>query len=173
MRVLEIGPPKTKINFWVVLAFLLSALLTVYLFELQRSTTSQVLEETEKQLKVVRIANSISSYAKRAEGHLLLFVILRNPMDREKFFKRVESVAKLNREIAPLLTNNNQSKHIARIEASNQRLKELGPKVFDAVKSDGSGNVEPGNIRLLHAASSNIRKEGVLIVDATTELVAC
>lgn len=52
-------------------------------------------EQEEKHVKAaVEAAAEISSYAKRAEGHLMLYLALHRTADREKYPKRIESLQK-------------------------------------------------------------------------------
>src|SRR3990170_5140884 len=41
---------------------------------------------------IIEASNEVSSYAKRAEGHSMLFLTLHNESDRKKVFQRIESL---------------------------------------------------------------------------------
>jgi len=162
---------RSKTNRLVVVAFLLSAVISLSLFAFQYTTTERALNDTEKQLNVIRLANSISSYAKRAEGHLLLHIILRGDADRKKFFKRLISIAQLTEKISPLLITERQHKSLASIKINAMRVHKIGVMLFDALDNGIDVSVDGKTVREFHDASSTARKNGVEIVDATTDLL--
>src|SRR5574337_90987 len=45
---------------------------------------------------IIEASNEVSSYAKRAQGHLMLYLILHNESDKQKFFMRLASLREQN-----------------------------------------------------------------------------
>jgi len=88
--------------------FILSALLfalALYLISVNENTLS-FNNQTDLHIKIVTIANEIGSYAKRAEGHLFLFLMLKDPIDKNKFFMRMESLKNNILELIQLQNSN-------------------------------------------------------------------
>ncbi|MEG3618027.1 hypothetical protein V5T82_06130 [Magnetovibrio sp. PR-2] len=48
-----------------------------------------MIENTNQQIRVIKISNATSSYAKRAEGHLLMYMLV-GRMDRGETYKARE-----------------------------------------------------------------------------------
>lgn len=155
---------------WEHALILLLFLIPIFLFFSQVTITQESLENTEKQLKIIRLSNGISSYAKRVEGHLLMYYIMQEESDRAKFFARHASMVKLIEEITPLFTNHKQRKHLPVIRQNSKKILTLGSMVIESLNQGGA----PDNFDMLsefYTASSTLRKEGVLIVDVTTKLL--
>ena len=145
-------------------------LFVLSVFNMQQSSIDDALDNTKRKINVVRIANGISSYAKRSEGHLLMYIIGREQIDREKFFKRHASIIELMEEITPFLVNDIQRKHLAAIKDNTVVMQATGSRIIE-ILDQGSGTSEPRTLHRFHDASSAIRKSGVSIVEATTELL--
>jgi len=160
---------RTKRKLWVAALLLPSILFFLFVFNVQQGSVVEALNNTEKQLNVVRIATGISSYAKRAEGHLLLYMIAYEKIDRDKFFERHASIVELTEDIAPHLINNIQRKHLAVIKDNTAILLAEGVKIIEILDQGNNAVPELSVIRAFHNASSAIRKKGVFIVEATTK----
>ncbi len=153
---------------WPLIIFLL--LLTLILssyygaYQLSRSITN-----SNKHLETITLANDISSFVKRAEGHLFLYLTLGNKSDRDKFFSRIDSL-KIN--LSKLKTNNKFDVYSSR-EAANEMLY-LGMGLIDYKDKSISNNSDflfeshKENLILFHRLSSEIRVAGVDLINQTT-----
>ncbi len=63
---------------------------------------------------IIEASNEVSSYAKRAEGHAMLYLTLNNVSDKEKFFPRIDSL----QEKISIIDNNVTNLQAKRIAAS-------------------------------------------------------
>lgn len=128
-------------------------------------------EELKYYEKRVDVAAEASSYAKRAEGHLFLYLTLGNGLDKEKFFGRhvllEEQITILENEIECLegleQVNYLRSFSAEILEYGNQLIEiyDENPEAFD---------FEDHNELIInfHDSSSGARKTGVNIVELET-----
>lgn len=163
---------KITKNLFPASVLLALAIISIYLSERQLLGTEVALRDTDKQINVVRIANGISSYAKRAEGHLLMYLTVGNREDRDKFFKRHASIIQLTEEITPLLTSDHQHAHAISIEANAQEMLTLGAAIIEKIDQGKDIIDDLDELKAFHASSSTIRKVGVLLVEETTKVLA-
>ena len=120
-------------------------------------------------------AAEASSYAKRAEGHLLLYLMLKNETDKEKFPQRhsslEEKIAILDEEVT--LSEAKEQINILKscceeiLEYGNHliQLHDENPEIFNSTNHTEL-------IRKFHDASSGARKASVEIVDIKTSALS-
>ena len=164
-----------------MVGFVAAALLVgaVGLFSLYAiSQTVESFEKGEKHFRaIVEAATELSSYAKRAEGHVTMFVVLDEESDRKKFFERCQS---LNQQIAILdntVRNPDARKILEQIKAKNTVLP-AGQALLEAYDHDmqSTGTFDPTKhrelIRTVNSAGSNTRELAVKLAIFETELEA-
>ncbi len=82
----------------LIFAFFTSIALIALIGIYALNTTRQIIhsfEDSEKHFRAIATAaTEVSSYVKRAEGHLMLYLVLHRKVDKEKFPRRVESLKK-------------------------------------------------------------------------------
>jgi len=150
------------IIFFLLLTLLLSSYYGAY--QLTRSIT-----DSNKHLETITIANEISSFVKRAEGHLFLYLTLGNKNDRDKFFSRMDAL-KVN--LSKLKENNNFDAD-TKLNSANEMFY-LGMGLIDYKDESISKNVDfqfeshKEKLLLFHNLSSEIRIAGVDLVNQTT-----
>jgi len=128
---------------------------------------------TDKHVLIITTANDIASYAKRAEGHVMMYLILNRKMDRQKFFDRMKSL-KGNILILSSLQNNINDKknaeellllHDKALISANSLL-----KTFDvSIKNNSKFNfkLNQNSISKFHDITSNIRRKAVSMVKSS------
>jgi diguanylate cyclase (GGDEF)-like protein len=149
-----------------------------YYFNIQNTQDEEISAEINQHIELIQTANEISSYAKRAEGHLLLFLMLESIEDREKFFKRAETLKELIDKLETLLTDDIKTLYLSKLYTLHNNLLIYGNKLlvqYDQINTQlGNINViktESELIRELHSVSSTIRKTGVDLVNLSTSLL--
>ena len=163
-----------KINAKLILGFLAIASLIGVVGWIGFHSSQQIAVSYDrlKQYDIrVDAAAEVSSYAKRAEGHLFLYLALDTEVDREKFFLRhaslEEQIAILEEEA--VLPEVREQVAMAKsfsaeiLEYGNQLLQiyDANPEAFD-FKDQAELIVD------LHDSTSGARKAGVAIVDLET-----
>jgi len=143
--------------------------LALYLVVINEDTVS-FNNFTENHLEIVTTANEVSSYAKRAEGHLLLYLMLKNPIDRDKFFIRMDSL-KIHIQRLILLQSNQDDKisviqllvkHENIIKTANSLLVSFDYSQNRQIEFNYISNIEL--IANFHSSTSSIRKIAVSMV---------
>jgi GGDEF domain-containing protein len=155
----------------IIFSLLLILLLSSY-YGVYQLTESISRDETN--LKVISLANNISSYVKRAEGHLFLYLTLGDKADRGKFFTRINS---LKDNILKL--NATHKFHTETYLKYTDEMLHVGTNLID-IKDKSIINNNKVLIELykdellrLHKLSSAIRSTGVQLVnDATAQIDA-
>ncbi len=161
-----------------IFLFLVLVMVTIVLYLLSEN---QILVSSSsdhaKQFKVIAsAATEISSYVKRAEGHLMLYLVLHRDEDREKFPKRLAS---LNKQIAVLDQTTLEEKSrelLSLIIINNELLKSVGETLIafhdKEMAATNSFDIEKhkGVILSLHERFSVIRKLGVELATLQIQL---
>ena len=135
-------------------------------FYAQIDGVSSSVENTHQQIRVIKMANAISSYAKRAEGHLLMYMLIGKRADRDKFFERHASVVELADQIEPNLISDLQREYLQEIRQSAAVLLVSGSGLVDKIDRGETYNAH--EVRTFHDASSAVRRLGVSVVEITT-----
>ena len=130
----------------------------------------RVVEKNDLHVHKITVANSITSFSKRAEGHLFLYLMLGNPIDKEKFYQRSAALKIDVQRLKALLSveqngidyqmSNNVEKFVL---TGNQLLTifddtQLNTGIFPFKK-------HAEKITRFHNLSSDLRKSGVNFVE--------
>ncbi len=116
---------------------------------------------------IIEASNEISSYAKRTEGHTMLFLTLHNETDRQKSFKRIASLREQITFIGSRVNNIEAKRILERINSRTDELQSIVESLFKAYDSEmnATGSFEPRNheelIRKLDDAGAGIRNDGL------------
>ncbi len=125
-------------------------------------------ESAEKHFRsIITAATEVSSYAKRAEGHLILFLTLRNKEDREKFFERHNSLLEEIKVLDLAVKVPAAREYVEKIKVDTAKLLSAGESLLKAYDRDISlsGSYNPAKheteIRRFNEIASLIRQQGV------------
>jgi CHASE3 domain sensor protein len=167
---------KSKLLFLIFIASVTAMVIAGgFAFKASERLTA-LYEKREKQFEVITTAAAeVSSYAKRAEGHIFLYMMLHNPVDKEKFPKRIKSLHE-NIAILKKISYSPKAKMIVdKIIANTGENLSFGNALIAlhdrAMQQTGNFKVEDhGDLLLkLHQRFSQIRRLGV---ELTAHLVA-
>lgn len=135
---------------------------------LSRKDIVKSFESAEKHFRsIITSATEASSYAKRAESHLILFLTFHDRSDREKFFDRYNSLVEEIKIMDKAVTVPEAREIVEGIKADTVRLLPAGESLLKAYDRDmsQSGRFIPAEhekeIRALNEIASNIRQHGV------------
>tara|TARA_R110002072_G_scaffold74374_4_gene176230 strand:+ start:10257 stop:11459 length:1203 start_codon:yes stop_codon:yes gene_type:complete len=153
---------------WPLIIFLL--LLTLLLSSFYGSyQLTKSIKNNNEHLKIITIANNISSFVKRAESHLFFYLTLGNKSDRDIFFSHMDSL-KMN---LSRLKMNNKFEIMTKLD-SEKEIFQLGMKLVEYKDESISSNSDfnyashKESLLLFDRLSSDIRVAGVDLVDKTT-----
>lgn len=158
---------KNLLTWPIVIFFLLLILLASSFYGAYQLTRS--INDNNDNLETITFANNISSFVKRAEGHLFLYLTLGNISDRDKFFKRIDSL-KIN---LSHISNNSNFDADTYIDSANEMLA-LGMRLMEYKDQSVLNNTDflfeshKNDLLLLHKLSSKIRVAGVDLINHTT-----
>ena len=161
----------TRILF--VISVLIFAL-ALYIYYLSINTL-EFKDRTDTHLKIVTVANEINSYAKRAEGHLFLYLMHHDPVDREKFFKRMDSLQRHINSLAVLLNEKKTTGYSGDLKEMHDQALMYGDRLLEkynpAGKNDYRFDFAGAKIEIdkFHNATSKIRKKAVSMVGTFSE----
>jgi len=115
-------------------------------------------------------ANELSSYAKRAEGHMLIYLILHNQRDRDKFYLRLQKTKEIQRMLSESMAGDEDSTSILNsINTNVDSLLHQGNLLLEIIDK-GEAISERGDALVeFHRLSSEIRKQGVSLVPQFTK----
>ncbi len=122
-------------------------------------------------------ATKFSGYAKRAEGHLMLFLALNDPSHREKFFQRVDSLEEQISIVADNTTSNESKKILEEAKVEFKKLQPSGEKLLTAyyrsIAENGKFEMKQyeDSIQEFHDIASTLREQGVIITELETEFL--
>ena len=167
---------KPKLLFAIFLASVAAMVITgFYAFKATERLTESF-EERGKHFKIVTTAaTQVVSYAKRAEGHLFIYLMLHEPSDKEKYPQRIKSLHD-NISILSKMSNSPQSTAIINkmIASAGENLSVGNTLIAQhdkAMQNNDEFNfaANRGMIRELHDKFSQIRNLGV---ELTTLLIS-
>lgn len=119
-------------------------------------------------------ATELSSYAKRAEGHLLLYLTLHRASDKDKFPKRIKSMNERVSILDQKLEESIARKILDKIKFNSIKAEEIGTQLINehdkAITKSGKFNIEQyrDDIWTMHEYFSSLRRSGVEL--ATLEI---
>jgi methyl-accepting chemotaxis protein len=145
----------------IVFMFVIVLFLGIYTFSEISSSYSEL---NEIYVPFTRAAIEISSYSKRSEGHLILYLILHNEIDREKFFSRVESLKNEISIVRPLATAPKDENTINTIDSATDEILKYGNELlleYDKNPSSFNPKEHEDLIRKFHDTTSFVREKGV------------
>jgi len=90
--------------------------------------------------KPITTATESGSYAKRAEGHLMLFLTLNDPIDKEKFFKRHTSLMNRIIILRQLTKQPDALETIDKMKVEAEKMLQIGQRLVEAYDSDSKMN---------------------------------
>jgi len=135
----------------------------------------KVSERISQHIKVVNISNNISGFAKRAEGHLFMSLMLNSLPDREKFYNRTESLNASINELYQFDLSVEDSNTAQQVKLLVNKLHMKGAAVLDLYDSYQNkqnsflSDSFTKQLKLFHAISSKIRELGVTLVYSSSE----
>ncbi len=125
---------------------------------------------------IIAASNEVSSYAKRAQGHTMLFLTLHNETDRKKAFMRIASLREQSSIIEGNITNPEAKEILENIKSKTNELQsivELLFKVYDnETKTPGKFEFEnhESDIRKLDDIAAGIRADGLNLANVEIRL---
>jgi len=153
---------KLIIGFSLILILFMSIIFLIYVSLYRYSSSYSELNEIY--VPFTGAAIEISSYSKRAEGHLILYLILHNEVDREKFFNRIESLKDEISTVRPLATDQRDIETIDTIYSETENILKYGNELLVEYDKDGT-SFDPKEheelIRKFHDTTSSVREKGV------------
>jgi len=100
---------------------------------LSRGDIVRSFESAEKHFRsIITSATEASSHAKRTEGHLILFLTLHNPNDREKFYDRYNSLLEEIKVMDLAVKVPEAREYVEKIKADTARLLSAGESLLSA-----------------------------------------
>lgn len=156
----------------MVIVFLTSITVLILLVGFHGFFSTQLLTDSFQNLddyeQTVKIASEVSSYAKRAEGHLFLYLTLGNNTDLEKFSIRHNS---LNEQISLLENGINSfaiNEQVNSLKSLSAEMLDYGNQIIEVYAENPEAFDFQEHSELLlsfHDATSGARRAGVNIVD--------
>ncbi|RDH84766.1 MAG: hypothetical protein DIZ80_04675 [endosymbiont of Galathealinum brachiosum] len=160
----------TKQGLSVALSLILVTLFASFLwFQNIEDTHNDV--EINRHIELINLSNEISSYAKRAEGHLLLFLLLNDEIDRNKFFSRVDSLTGLISQVLTKELNADELKIVHKITSQSNQILSIGNQLIaESVSRKTNKKSDDFNelVLLFHKSTSGIRHQGIELVKIST-----
>lgn len=165
-----------RLVFGFLSAISIMVVIAVYALNINQETIISF-EKGEKHFKEISTAASkLSSYAKRAEGHLLLYLGLHRKADKEKFPKRIKSL----KEQILILDQKTQNPEVIvvleKIKLNTENLLSMGNALIsyhdNDLKNKGRFNIEEHRdmVLKLHDNFSQIRQFGVDLTEFEIKL---
>ncbi len=171
-----------KIRQKLVLGFVSVSLLVGFVGFLGLYANHNVVNSFEKGEEhfgsIIEASNELSSYAKRAEGHMMLFLTLHNGTDRKKFFIRMSSLREQISIIEGNITNPEAKKIVAGMKFEIDALQSNGESLLKAYDNETktTGRFEPEShedlIRELDDTAAHLRSDGLKLATLELELQA-
>jgi PAS domain S-box-containing protein len=118
----------------------------------------------------ITAATELSSFAKRAHGHLMKFLILDNDLDKRKFFLRYDSMVEQINYLEKRLRDPEALKILAEIKEQSAQVLPAGAELIrlhqEDIKSDGRfiGERHVKELQKLYSVTSSLRKLGNKLV---------
>lgn len=125
---------------------------------------------------IIEASNEVSSYAKRAQGHAMLYLTLGNGSDKKKFSQRISSLREQISIIEANISNPRAKEMIARMRYETDELQSVGESLFEAHDnvSNPSGKFDFSDheiyIRKLDDIAAGIRRDGLELAKIEIDL---
>lgn len=164
----------------LILGFLsaisLMVVIGIYALNINHQTIKSF-EEGEKNFKyIATAATELSSYAKRAEGHLLLFLVLHRKADKDKFPQRISSLYEQISILDQKIKNPEARIIFEKIKANTDGVLSMGNALIaycdKALEAEGHFEIEKHRAAVfkLHDNFSAIREFGVNLTEFEIKL---
>ncbi|MFZ2410181.1 MAG: PAS domain S-box protein, partial [Candidatus Methanoperedens sp.] len=127
---------------------------------------------------IVDASNEVSSYAKRAQGHLMLYLTLHNETDRTKYYQRIASLREQNSIIEANVKNPEAIKILSAIKSETDELQSVGELLLKAYDNETktTGKFAIGNyenlVRKLDDVAARIRSDGLKLSKLEVDMQA-
>ncbi len=169
-----------KIGRKIILGFVVVSLIIGFGWYFNIYTNNLIVDSFEHSEEhfgaIIEASNEVSSYAKRAEGHAMLYLTLNNGSDKKKFYQRIYSLREQISIIENNVTNPKAKNIVASMRAETDELRSTGESLFQEHDNElnSSGKFEFENheksIRRLDDLAANIRQEGLNLAKFEIEL---
>jgi Diguanylate cyclase, GGDEF domain len=167
-----------KLRFFkaILLIALLSCVITAF-FLLANQKGHRLKGKICQHIEMLVIANDISSYAKRTEGHFFLYLMLNSKVDKEKFFERVSTLDKNILKLKNLkLTSEFDGIYNSIVKNSENILASGNDIIFEYEKQNKNKHFFEfekirNKIKKFHFSTSSIRKSGVELVNLSSKVL--
>ena len=126
-------------------------------------------EKENRITRIISLANEISSYAKRAEGHLFLYLMTNDQIDQEKFYLRMGALQTNINNLKSLLPDG-EDMYLSELSHFYDISYEQGDRLIQLLHANDKKDsffIDEKNRKLIadfHANTSSIRKVGVNMV---------
>jgi PAS domain S-box-containing protein len=160
-----------RIRYKLILAFIIISLFVglvgiIGIYANNRVVTSYEIGE-EHFGSIIEASNEVSSYAKRAEGHMFLFLTLHNESDRKKLFQRITSLREQTAIMEGKVRNPDAIKIISDTKSKTDELQSIADSLFKLYDNEIKTTEEfdfknhEELIRKLDDVSAAIRENGL------------
>ncbi len=125
---------------------------------------------------IIEASNEVSSYAKRAQGHTMLFLTLHNETDRKKAFMRIAALREQSSIIEGNITNPEARQILENIKYNTNELQSIMELLFkehdNEIKTTGRFEFEnyDVHIRKLDDIAAGIRADGLKLMRVEVKL---
>ncbi len=150
----------------IIITFVLSLL---YIGNLQQKENLNRFATIHSHLEIVHAANELSSYVKRAEGHMLMYLILHNQSDRDKFYSRHKKLKEIHLLLSNKLARNKFHSIVDDIDTNAKGLLYQGNILLGMIDKGESLSTKSNELITFHNFSSEIRRQGVHLVNQLTK----
>jgi signal transduction histidine kinase len=116
---------------------------------------------------ITQAANEASSYAKRTQGHLMLYLTLGDQVDKDKFYNRHAALLEQVNLLQSAIMDPDVKEHLDPIRVQTNNLLLVGQSLLDAYDNNPRVNgtfdfqANAQAIRQLDQVAANIRQQGV------------
>lgn len=152
--------------FQIIILFALFLGIAYYAY--QGNERVSLVEKREAQIiEAIKYSNEITSYAKRAEGHLLLYLMLGDNIDKSKFYKRMTVLKKYIEDLNTHLGDDIDQTDMNDLFVMHQNALATGENILlESAKSKIRGAAfnfvkHKKLIKEFHKYTSQMRKQGV------------
>jgi len=126
---------------------------------------------------IVAAANEVSSYVKRAESHLMLYLALNDETDKEKYLKRLDSLQKEISFLYGKVKTPEARKILDQIKSGTEKLIPISDSLLKAYEADirrtkrFDFGLHKGLIQQFHNVIAFIREHGTDLADFETDFL--
>jgi len=170
MRITEFR--RIHLMYAIVGIVIIAMLSLLYISYLQYKEGVKRFTLIQSHLEIVHAANELSSYVKRAEGHMLMYLILHNQSDRDKFYLRHKKMEEMHQLLSEKLEGHEFQSIVNDMNTNVEGLLRQGNILLEATDKGESLPSQSKRLRAFHTFSSEIRGLGVSLVSQLTKELA-